>query len=217
MHPNTEYSIDQLLKMSFAFIKSHFQIILILSLIFGTLFSLITSYLKSSALAAGFVNTFLSYYLFIYYKNSSTITSFNTLINTKTNINGVIKTFGSNFWRTLLLTLLFIIPGIIYTVYWSLATFVCVDKNLAGKPALDYSKNLVKGHWWKIFFLLFISFITRVVYYVVVNIFFTDSFLTSIIVDNIAQLIDVLFIVASIIFYLNLDQINKTPSFSKRG
>ncbi len=49
------------------------------------------------------------------------------------------------------LTLLLIIPGIIYYVYYAFFPQIVVLKNLNYKSALDYSKNLVKGRWWKVF------------------------------------------------------------------
>lgn len=52
------------------------------------------------------------------------------------------------------LFLLLIIPGVIYFVYWSLAYFVILDKGITGKKALDYSKNLIKGKWFKTLVLL---------------------------------------------------------------
>jgi len=49
------------------------------------------------------------------------------------------------------LTLLLIVPGIIYYIYYLFFSVIVVLKDLKYKEALDYSKNLVKGRWWKIF------------------------------------------------------------------
>ncbi len=48
------------------------------------------------------------------------------------------------------LTLLLIVPGIIYYVYYAFFPQIVVLKNLDYKNALDYSKKLVKGRWWKV-------------------------------------------------------------------
>jgi len=55
------------------------------------------------------------------------------------------------------LTFLFIIPGIIFAVYWAFSIFIVMDKNLSGKKALNYSKLLIKKHWWKISLILSIN------------------------------------------------------------
>lgn len=46
------------------------------------------------------------------------------------------------------LSLLLIVPGIIWGVYYTFSTFVVAQGSLWGKEALDYSKALVKGRWW---------------------------------------------------------------------
>ena len=52
---------------------------------------------------------------------------------------------------TLLWTLLFIIPGIIFSVYYSFAAFIVVYENKKAMAAIKQSKNLIKGYWWAIF------------------------------------------------------------------
>ena len=48
------------------------------------------------------------------------------------------------------LTLLLIVPGIIWGVYYTFFVYVVALRSEGGKSALDYSKSLVKGHWWKV-------------------------------------------------------------------
>lgn len=62
------------------------------------------------------------------------------------------------FWTSVLsniiflgLMLLFIIPGIIWANYYSFVMATAALQGIRGKAALDYSKRLVKGQWWKIF------------------------------------------------------------------
>ncbi len=64
----------------------------------------------------------------------------------------------SYFWISLLVGiitflgfLLFIIPGIIFTIWFSLATYVLVAEGLTGTKALSRSKQLVSGNWWRVF------------------------------------------------------------------
>lgn len=44
---------------------------------------------------------------------------------------------------------LLIIPGIIWAGYYIFVLYVLAMTSLSGKNALDYSKKLVKGHWWR--------------------------------------------------------------------
>lgn len=68
------------------------------------------------------------------------------------------KMMGPVFWTSTLAGLitmagliLFIIPGIIIGVYYSLALVVCVVEGKKGTDALRQSKALVSGHWFKVF------------------------------------------------------------------
>jgi len=71
------------------------------------------------------------------------------------------------FWRFLIIslllgiiimlwTLLFIIPGIIFGLYYSFAAWVLINEQKEDMSALRRSKELVKKHWWAVFGRLFI-------------------------------------------------------------
>lgn len=47
--------------------------------------------------------------------------------------------------------LLFIIPGIIFSIWFSLAIYILISEDLRGMNALFRSKQLVKGYWWSVF------------------------------------------------------------------
>lgn len=51
----------------------------------------------------------------------------------------------------LLLSLLLILPGIIWAVYYTFSSQVVALRNEGGKSALDYSKALVQGQWGRVF------------------------------------------------------------------
>jgi hypothetical protein len=51
---------------------------------------------------------------------------------------------------TFLWFLLFIIPGIIYGVRYTLAKYIVVDRNVSGGQALELSKKYVSGMWWQV-------------------------------------------------------------------
>ncbi len=62
--------------------------------------------------------------------------------------------FGTNTLGGLIiigLTLLLIVPGIIWGVFYIFSVYVVSLRNISGKKALDYSKYLVVGQWWRVF------------------------------------------------------------------
>lgn len=48
----------------------------------------------------------------------------------------------------LLWTLLLVIPGIIFGVYYSFALYILVFEKVGGLAAIKRSKQLIKGYWW---------------------------------------------------------------------
>ena len=47
--------------------------------------------------------------------------------------------------------ILFIIPGIIFGVWFSLSLYVFIFEDIKGTSALKKSKEMVKGYWWPVF------------------------------------------------------------------
>jgi len=47
--------------------------------------------------------------------------------------------------------LLFIIPGIIMSLYYTFVSWIVLEEGLSGSQALKRSKHLVKGYWWDVF------------------------------------------------------------------
>ena len=47
-------------------------------------------------------------------------------------------------------SMLFIIPGIIFSIWFAFSTYVLVSEDLRGMNALFRSKQLVDGYWWKV-------------------------------------------------------------------
>lgn len=52
-------------------------------------------------------------------------------------------------------TLLLIIPGFIFMIYYSVAFWVMFVENKKGYAALKRSKQLIKGNWWRVFWRIF--------------------------------------------------------------
>jgi hypothetical protein len=79
--------------------------------------------------------------------------------------------FGASRWPAAFLTnllasvilfglmFLFLVPGIIWSVYYNFWIYAVANRGLSGKKALDYSKNLVKGQWWRVCGIQVVSFI----------------------------------------------------------
>jgi len=104
----------------------------------------------------------------------------------------------SYFWISLLAGciilvgfLLFIIPGIIFAVWFGLAVYVLVVEGLTGTKALSRSKQLVSGYWWPVFgrvlVILAISFVLNLIssalnipsiVYSIISLFSAPFFLT---------------------------------------
>jgi hypothetical protein len=51
----------------------------------------------------------------------------------------------------LLLSLLLVVPGMIFGVYYTFGYWAAAVRGVGGKNALDYSKKLVSGQWWRVF------------------------------------------------------------------
>ncbi|MBI2426532.1 MAG: hypothetical protein HYV34_01670 [Candidatus Kerfeldbacteria bacterium] len=106
------------------------------------------------------------------------------------------------------LSLLLIVPGIIYGVFWMFTVYNVVLRDRAGKGALDESKRIIAGRWWTAFgYSLMLGLLT-----------FLVAFLTSLpfsflpdhsVVDFLASLSTAIltsyFSVAMVIFFLNFD------------
>ncbi len=68
------------------------------------------------------------------------------------------KNIGGYFWVSLLTgilvmlwSLLLIIPGIIFGIYYTLATWVFFKEGKRGMAAIKRSKELIKDYWWAVF------------------------------------------------------------------
>jgi uncharacterized membrane protein len=106
------------------------------------------------------------------------------------------------------LTLLLIVPGIIWAVYYSFIVYVVILRGLGGKKALDYSKSLVKGRWWRILGIsVVLWFLGTIVALLPVLPFFVlpDHAVLGILSDTLVDLVSSFFLVAYTIFFLNMD------------
>jgi len=102
------------------------------------------------------------------------------------------------------LSLLFVIPGVIYSVHYNFALFVVVLKNKNGMEALAYSKKLVEGQWWRVFATLLGFGAINTIVGAVLNLFSSSPFFVIL-----AIIISALFTIVSstgmVILFLNSD------------
>lgn len=107
---------------------------------------------------------------------------------------------------TMLGFLLLIIPGIIFSIWFSLAAYVLVSEDLKGMKALSRSKQLIKGYWWKIFWrFLVLGFVV-----------FLFVFITGFIpfIRNIIYILTMPFsVIFSFLIYENLKQLKGEASY----
>lgn len=106
--------------------------------------------------------------------------------------------------------LLLIVPGIIWSLYYALFVYVVALRGLSGKSALDYSKAMVKGQWWRVFgYLLVIEVLGAVAGLAVTAPFFftPDSRILDIISDTLTDIVSALFLTMTTVFFLNNDHL----------
>ncbi len=82
--------------------------------------------------------------------------------NSKFSFKGIIKKGKEKYWKFLgfsivswiflvLLSLVFLIPGIIFGVFWIFAAYVFFEEDKGIIESLKKSRKIVKGRWWKTF------------------------------------------------------------------
>lgn len=95
----------------------------------------------------------------------------NIKINWRLAISKALTRFGSCAITSLFagliiigLSLLLVIPGIIWLVYYTFTLQFVVLRGMRGKAALNCSKSLVKGRWWKVFWINLIMILISMVF-----------------------------------------------------
>ena len=118
---------------------------------------------------------------------------------------------GTGFLAGLILlglTLLLIIPGIIWSLYYTFWIYVVALRSVGGKTALDYSKSLVEGQWWSVFGVFFVLGIIGLIVGLVIVFPFnliSDNQFFGIIPNTILDIVGAFFTVVAVVFFLNND------------
>jgi hypothetical protein len=127
--------------------------------------------------------------------------------------------FGSRFLFGVLflLRLILIIPGIIFLVNTAFFLHAVALRNQGWKAALDYSKNLVKGKFWKVFRTYLVTFFIFIIPSWILSSLMTLAFevassgseantlYTDLISALLTSLLINLYYVTMTVFFLNLD------------
>ena len=77
----------------------------------------------------------------------------------------------------------FIIPGLIFTIWFGFSRYVLISEDKRGKSAMIMSRQLVRGYWWSIFGRFLVTLILGIfISYVpllgpLINLFFTIAFI----------------------------------------
>lgn len=98
----------------------------------------------------------------IYYTVRSQIGLYFILKDPKISFKENFKNTRTHFWKffglsllvgvlVLLWSLLLIIPGIIFGVFYGFAIYILVFENIGGMAAIKKSQQLVTGYWWPVF------------------------------------------------------------------
>lgn len=126
----------------------------------------------------------------------------------------IITTVIGNIINFLLLMLL-IVPGIVWMVYYTFSMQVVTLRNLTGKEALNFSKFLVKGRWWKVFLLCLVY---GLVYFIVFWILRIPKNATEninelrLILIPIRELANTFIVVFTSVLYLNMQYIYESEN-----
>jgi hypothetical protein len=122
-------------------------------------------------------------------------------------------------------TLLLIIPGIIFAVWFAFSSIINVIEGTRGSAALKESKRLVSGRWWSVFWRLVAPYVVYILgFYVIVGVIFWlvglatgnwEGFITgeylpwlnALVSNAINVLVTPLFITLPIILYVELKKL----------
>ena len=124
------------------------------------------------------------------------------------------------FWTSIVATfllfclyLLFIIPGLIWSVFWVFSFPASSLRNVKGKKALDYSKMIVKGKWWRILSSCVFLFVFQALFFGPILYFIYKSFplpfLSIVVIQTIIEVISIYFLILFTLFFLNIDYLHK--------
>lgn len=110
--------------------------------------------------------------------------------------------------------ILFIIPGVIFYVWFAFSSFVLICEDIKGRKALSKSKEYVKGRWSKVFGRLLASIIVCGIFYIIFSSIFSSLGIDKTIAENLSTVISSLFVspffgIYSFLLYQDLKRTKK--------
>lgn len=111
------------------------------------------------------------------------------------------------------LFLLLIIPGIVWSIYYTFWLYIVALRNIGGTTALAYSKNLVLGQWWRVLGIVIVIAVADLITSFIVGLpfwFLPDNLILNVLSDTTLDVITGLFTVTSIVFFLNTDYLKNS-------
>lgn len=120
----------------------------------------------------------------------------------------VFRTYLVSFVLVILLLLCFVIPGLIFSVFWVFAIFATILSDKYGYSALKYSKSIVDGRWWKTLGYLFViglPFAILMLVLIVPVFVVLPTFWGNIISTTIIDVIGSVSYIFLTVFYLNFE------------
>lgn len=149
----------------------------------------------------------------------------------KESYKNAIKILFSYIWISILTTViivggygLLIVPGIIFSVWFSLPAYVLIFEEKKGMNALLRSKHLIFGRWWGVFWRLLVLGVISFIIIFIPFLFLTlitgvDGLLIELLIEWISYLIGILITPFSIIYlfliYQNLKRIKPEISYQE--
>ncbi|MEZ4734405.1 MAG: hypothetical protein R3E79_45520 [Caldilineaceae bacterium] len=113
------------------------------------------------------------------------------------------------------LTLLLIIPGLIWSIYYAFWIYVVALRDMGGRTALRYSKSLVQGQWWRVFGAFFVIGLVGLVVVLTVTFLLhliASNPLADFIINTVVNVIGAFFLVVTVLFFLNTDYVQNGTS-----
>ena len=215
---NKEFGIIDLIKSGWQIFQKNFfsifVILLVISFTFNALVFLATLALPGLSGSLYSLDLLLSLWLFIALQLitehdvlDKKITAWSALKRSSSRLNSALCA-SFLFAFLVILRLLLIIPGIIYYVNTAFFLHAVGLRNQGWKAAIVYSRNIVKGHFWKVFFTSFSIWLTVFLFPT-----FIFYYLVSVILGLIGQgsnlflvyLTIFLNVIVGTVFFLNMD------------
>lgn len=214
-HPSSNrLTYTQVFEETFIFFKKYLKEITILSITAYSLSSCIIIITNSlPGLTFSFITLFLVVYLFFIFQlheNKKTVDLDRILFQKKYHYQLIrlIKPFVLLSLFLVLLSFVFLIPAIIFAIFWSFWELIALEKNLSPKDILEYSKKLVSGNWWYLFVYFVITFFISNLPYSIINTSFPNNPFPVLLSNLSAGFLTSFFIIGFFFIYRNLQKIS---------